>query len=159
MNGLKAEDIDYKGFVFIGLIKVGDEPYVIEYNVRMGDPETEVVLPRIKSDLVSLLESTWKGELNTASLEIDKRSATTVMLVSGGYPESYEKGKPITGLEKVTESLVFHAGTSRTAEGVVTSGGRVIAVSSFGDDYKQALKNLTKVQNCCNLIRCILERI
>ena len=140
VNGLKAEDIDYKGFVFIGLIKVGDEPYVIEYNVRMGDPETEVVLPRIKSDLVSLLESTWKGELNTASLQIDERSATTVMLVSGGYPESYEKGKPITGLEKVTESLVFHAGTSRTAEGVVTSGGRVIAVSSFGDDYKQALK-------------------
>jgi len=140
VNGLKAEEIDYKGFVFIGLIKVGDEPYVIEYNVRMGDPETEVVLPRIKSDLVALLESTWNGELNTASLEIDERSATTVMLVSGGYPESYEKGKPITGLDKVTESLVFHAGTSRTAEGVVTSGGRVIAVSSFGDDYKQALK-------------------
>jgi len=140
VNGIKADNIDYKGFVFIGLIKVGDEPYVIEYNVRMGDPETEVVLPRIKSDLVALMESTWKGELNTASLEIDERSATTVMLVSGGYPESYEKGKPITGLDKVTESLVFHAGTSRTEEGIVTNGGRVIAVSSFGDDYKQALK-------------------
>jgi len=140
IEGLKAETIDYKGFIFIGLIKVGNEPYVIEYNVRMGDPETEVVLPRIQSDLVALLQSTWKGELDKVSLEIDKRTATTVMLVSGGYPESYQKGKPITGIDKVEDSLVFHAGTSRTEEGVVTNGGRVIAVTSFGDDYEQALK-------------------
>lgn len=140
VEGLKKEEIDYKGFIFIGLIKVNDEPYVIEYNVRMGDPETEVVLPRIKSDLVELLEKTWSSDLDKAELEIDERSATTVMMVSGGYPESYEKGKIISGLDEIEDSIVFHAGTRKEDGNVVTSGGRVIALTSFGDDYNMALK-------------------
>lgn len=140
VEGLKKEEIDYKGFIFIGLIKVNDEPYVIEYNVRMGDPETEVVLPRIKSDLVELLEKTWSSDLDNAELEIDERSATTVMMVSGGYPESYEKGKIISGLDEIEDSIVFHAGTRKEDGNVVTSGGRVIALTSFGDDYNMALK-------------------
>ncbi|MGB8374767.1 MAG: phosphoribosylamine--glycine ligase [Salegentibacter sp.] len=140
VEGLNSENIDYKGFIFIGLIKVGDEPFVIEYNVRMGDPETEVVLPRIKTDLVELLEKTFDGDLEKIELEIEKRAATTVMLVSGGYPEAYEKGKEISGLGNVEDSLLFHAGT-KTADGkVVTNGGRVLAITSFGEDYKQALK-------------------
>ncbi len=140
VEGLNSEEIDYKGFIFIGLIKVGDEPFVIEYNVRMGDPETEVVLPRIKTDLVELLEKTFDGDLEKIELEIEERAATTVMLVSGGYPEAYEKGKEISGLENVEDSLLFHAGT-KTADGkVVTNGGRVLAITSFGEDYKQALK-------------------
>ena len=140
INGLKKENIDYKGFVFIGLINVNDEPFVIEYNVRMGDPETEVVLPRIKNDLVDLFEATFNQELNKTSIEIDKRAATTVMLVSGGYPEAYEKGKLILGIENIQDSIVFHAGTTIKNNKTVTNGGRVIAITSMDQDYKKALK-------------------
>lgn len=140
VNGLNKEGIDYKGFVFIGLIKVGDDPYVIEYNVRMGDPETEVVLPRIKSDLVTLLEATAQQNLNEVSLELDDRSAATIMLVSGGYPESYEKGKIISGIDKVENSLVFHAGTTHDKEAIVSNGGRVLAVTSLDSNYRKAIK-------------------
>lgn len=140
VNGLAKEGIEYVGFVFIGLIKVGDDPYVIEYNVRMGDPETEVVLPRIQSDLAALLKSASQGTLNQFELEIDQRSATTVMLVSGGYPEAYEKGKEISGTEAVKDSIVFHAGTKLDGNDVVTSGGRVIAVTSLDSDWRMAIK-------------------
>ncbi|MCM4155022.1 phosphoribosylamine--glycine ligase [Gramella sp. AN32] len=140
VNGIKEEGINYKGFVFIGIIKVQDEPYVIEYNVRMGDPETEVVFPRIKTDLIDLLEATWNKTLNKVKLEIDERAATTVMTVSGGYPGSYEKGKIIEGIETIEGSIVFHAGTRMKEDKIVTNGGRVIAITSFGKDYKEALK-------------------
>ena len=140
INGLKKENIDYKGFVFIGLINVNDEPFVIEYNVRMGDPETEVVLPRIKNDLVDLFEATFNQELDKTSIEIDKRAATTVMLVPGGYPEAYEKGKLILGIENIQDSIVFHAGTTIKNNKTVTNGGRVIAITSMDLDYKKALK-------------------
>lgn len=140
VNGLSKENIDYKGFVFIGLIKVNDEPFVIEYNVRMGDPETEVVLPRIKTDLVSVLEATAKQTLDQIDLELDERAATTVMVVSGGYPEAYEKGKVISGIENIDDSIVFHAGTASKAGNVVTNGGRVIAITSLDNDYKKAIK-------------------
>ncbi|CEN43133.1 phosphoribosylamine--glycine ligase [Capnocytophaga canis] len=138
--GLKKDSIEYQGFVFIGLIKVKGEPYVIEYNVRMGDPETEVVLPRIESDLVAVFQSLKSQTLDELTLQINPESATTVMMVSGGYPEDYEKGKIITGVENVSGSIVFHAGTARKGDDLVTSGGRVLAVTSFGKDFKEALK-------------------
>jgi phosphoribosylamine--glycine ligase len=140
VEGLKKDNLPYKGFIFIGLIKVGDDPKVIEYNVRLGDPETEVVLPRIKNDLVELFQAVANGTLNAINLEIDPRSATTVMTVSGGYPGSYEKGKEITGIETITDSLVFQAGTVVKDGKIVTNGGRVIAITSFGEDFKSALK-------------------
>ena len=145
VDGLKTDNLPYVGFIFIGLIKVGDEPKVIEYNVRMGDPETEVVIPRLKSDLVDVLLAMANGTLDQIDLQIDERTATTVMAVSGGYPEAYEKGKEITGAENIQDSIVFHAGTKMSNGKVVTNGGRVIAVTSFGKDFKEALK--TSYQN------------
>lgn len=140
IDGLQKSNLPYKGFIFIGLIKVNDDPYVIEYNVRMGDPETEVVFPRIKSDLVALLKATAEGTLNEHTIQVDERTATTVMLVSGGYPEAYEKGKAIQGLTTSTQSELFHAGTRLEEETVVTFGGRVLAVTSYGEDFQEALK-------------------
>jgi len=139
--GFEKADLPFQGFVFIGLIKVGEDPFVIEYNVRMGDPETEVVLPLIKNDFVDLLSATAKGELNTQDIEIDERTATTVMLVSGGYPEAYAKGKEITGLNSgAAASILFHAGTQLVGNKVITSGGRVLAVTSLASDFKEGLK-------------------
>lgn len=140
VEGLKKDQLPYKGFIFIGLIKVGNEPKVIEYNVRLGDPETEVVLPRIKNDLLSIFEAVANQTLDTIELEIDERTATTVMAVSGGYPGAYEKGKKITGFSEVIDATVFHAGTRLKDSSVVTDGGRVLAVTAFGLDYSQALK-------------------
>ncbi len=140
VKGLQEERIDYKGFIFIGLINVDGQPKVIEYNVRMGDPETEVVLPRIESDLVMLFDLLSKEKLNEASIKINPQTATTVMAVSGGYPERYEKRKLITGLADIEDSLVFHAGTAIDSDGIVTNGGRVLAITSFGDNFEEALK-------------------
>ena len=139
VEGLKMDNMPYKGFIFIGLIKVGEDPKVIEYNVRMGDPETEVVLPRIKNDLVELLQAVANQKLSEVELVLDDRTATTVMTVSGGYPGAYEKGKEIKGIETIEDSLVFHAGTTIKNGKVVTNGGRVMAITSFGPDFKSAL--------------------
>jgi phosphoribosylamine--glycine ligase len=150
IDGFQKDGIPYKGFVFIGLINVKGEPIVIEYNVRMGDPETEVVIPRLKTDLVELFLAVANEKLDQIALEIDERSATTIMVVSGGYPEEFEKGKVITGLENITDSIVFHAGTKLENNQVVSNGGRVLTVTSYGDNFEEAIKksyqNIAKLQ-------------
>ncbi|MGB3590244.1 MAG: phosphoribosylamine--glycine ligase [Nonlabens sp.] len=140
VNGLKKDKITYKGFVFIGLMIVNNNPFVIEYNVRMGDPETEVVLPRIKSDLLAHLHSFPNAALELEHLDIESHSAATVMCVAGGYPEKYDKGMKITGLDNITDSIVFHAGTIIKGQDVLTNGGRVLAVTSLGNDHSKAIK-------------------
>ncbi len=140
VEGLQKDGLPYKGFIFIGLIKVGENPYVIEYNVRLGDPETEVVIPRIQNDLVAVFQAVAEEQLDTIDLKIDDRTVTTVMTVSGGYPETYEKGMEISGFENIEDSLVFHAGTRQKDGKVVTSGGRVMAISSYGNNFREALK-------------------
>ena len=144
VEGLAKDQLPYKGFIFIGLIVVNNEPIVIEYNVRMGDPETEAVLPRLKTDLVEIFQAIDKQCLNEVDIEIDPQTAVTVMLVSGGYPEAYEKGKEITGLDTIENSIVFHAGANEKDGKIVTSGGRVMAVTSFGQDIESALKTSYK---------------
>ncbi len=144
VNGLSKDNIDYKGFIFIGLIKVGDDPKVIEYNVRMGDPETEAVLPRVKNDLVDLFKHVGNQTLNEVTLDLDPRTAVTVMTVAGGYPEAYDKGDVITGIETVENSIVFQAGTTLKDGNIVTNGGRVLTVTSFGENFEEALKTSYK---------------
>ena len=149
IQGLINQQIEYKGFIFTGLIKVGDEPYVIEYNVRMGDPETEVVIPRIKSDLVEIFSAVASQNLDNINLEVNPQSATTIVLVSGGYPEDYEKGKIISGIENIEDSLVFHAGTTLDNDKIVSNGGRVLAITSLAETFQEALKisykNINKI--------------
>jgi phosphoribosylamine--glycine ligase len=140
INGLQKENIDYKGFIFIGLMNVDSNPYVIEYNVRMGDPETESVFPRIQSDVVELFEHTFAGTLNTVKLKITEQAAACVMMVAKGYPENYPKGDVIEGINNVTDSLVFHAGTTKNTQNeTITNGGRVICITSLADTLEEAL--------------------
>ena len=140
IEGLKKDNIQYKGFVFIGLINVKGEPIVIEYNVRMGDPETEVVIPRLESDLVELFQAVANEKLNEINLKVTDKSAATIMVVSGGYPEEYVNGKVISGIETVTDSIVFHAGTKKDNDKIITNGGRVLAITSLGDNFEEAIK-------------------
>ena len=142
--GLQKDNLPYQGFIFIGIIKVGDDPKVIEYNVRMGDPETEVVLPRVKTDMVEIFEAISNKSLDKINIEIDDRAATTVMLVSGGYPEAYERGKEITGLENIKDSIPFHAGSVKSNGEIITTGGRVMAITSYGNTYQEAIKRCYK---------------
>ncbi len=144
INGIIKEGIDYVGFLFIGIIKVGDEPFVIEYNVRMGDPETQVVLPRIKNDFLDMMINTAKGDLKSINLDVDKSSFVNVVMVSGGYPETYQKGKKITGLNKHHDSIVLHAGTKSVENEIVTNGGRVLSVISKSSDFRSALEKSYK---------------
>lgn len=150
VKGLKKDEIEYNGFVFIGLINVKGDPYVIEYNCRLGDPETEVILPRLKSDLVDLFEGVASKTLSERDVEFDDRATATVMMVSGGYPGKYEKGKTIYGLNSISSSIVFHAGTASDGPAVTTNGGRVLAVTSFGKDISSALatsyENIEKIE-------------
>jgi phosphoribosylamine--glycine ligase len=139
VKGLNEEGILYKGFIFFGLMNVNGDPYVIEYNARLGDPESEVIIPRIKSDFFELIEGVAKGDLDRRTIETDERSVTTVMLVSGGYPGNYKKGLKVKGLDKVSDCIVFHAGTKAGDEGIITSGGRVMAVSAYGKNMDEAL--------------------
>ncbi len=149
IEGLQKDNIDYRGFIFIGLMNINGNPFVIEYNVRMGDPETEVVIPRIQSDLLELFQGVATQTLHEKSFKLTEQTATTVMVVAGGYPEAYEKGKTIKGLENVEETTVFHAGTKISGENIVTNGGRVMAFTSLGDTMEEALKksynNIQKV--------------
>lgn len=140
IDGMIKEDLGYRGFVYFGLMNVNGDPYVIEYNARMGDPETEIIMPRIQNDFVELLEAVANKNIGSKTIELDPRHAATVIMVSGGYPESYPKGKKITGIENVKDSIVFHAGTKMEGDDLVTSGGRVLAITSFGEDIFEALK-------------------
>lgn len=150
IEGLKKENIPYCGFVFFGLIKVNNEPFVIEYNVRLGDPETEVVMPRIESDLIEMFKAVAEKKLDSYKLKIDSRTAAAVMLVSGGYPGPYENGKEINNLENITDCLIFHAGTKQDGNKIVTNGGRVIAVTSYGTNISDAIGKSNKYANIIN---------
>jgi len=140
IEGLKKDNIEYQGFIFIGLINVNNEPKVIEYNVRMGDPETEAVFPRIKNDFVEIFQSFKNKTLDQINIKIDERSSATVVLVSGGYPNKYKKGLKISGIEDVVNSTVYHAGSVQNSNEIYTNGGRVLAITSFGNDFKKALE-------------------